>query len=176
MSLKRTDKEKLVEEYNALLEKSSGMLIFDYRGLTVEQVTELRNNIRSAGGTMRVVKNRMMKRIVKDKPYAKIQEVLFGPSAVIFAGDDPVAPAKKLVEFAKTHEPVKIKAGVVNEAYLDAAQVDILSKIPSKEQLYAKILGGIKAPASNILGCLKGMHQKLHGLMKAYADKLEEAA
>ncbi len=87
-----------------------------------------------------------------------------------------MAPVKKLVEFAKDHEAVKVKAGVVNDMYLDAAKVEELSKIPSQDQLYAKILGGIKAPASNVLGGIKGLHQKLFGLLTAYNQKMEEAA
>ncbi len=177
MPLKREDKVKLAEEYQSSIEKSSGILLFDYRGLTVEQVSELRSNIRQAGGNMRVVKNRMMKLAIKDKPYEKeIYDFFVGPSAVIFMEDDPVAPTKQLVEFAKNHEQIKIKAGIVYDAFLNAERVDQLSKIPSQDQLYAQILGGIKAPASNILGCVKGLHQKLFGLIKAYTDKLEEAA
>lgn len=176
MPLTRGQKIQLSEDYGALVEKSSGFVVFDYRGLTVEQVTRLRNNIRKAGGTMRVVKNRMLKRAIENKPYAKIGEILFGPSAVMFAGDDPVAPTKALVDFAKDHEVINIKGGVVGDSYLNAAQIDQLSKVPPIEQLYSKILGGIKAPASNVLGGIKGLHNKIHGLINAYCQKLEEAA
>ena len=109
-----------------------------------------------------------------DKPYKEAQSILAGSSAAVFAGDDPVGPCKQaLVDFAKTHEPVKIKGGMVSDSFVDSAQVEALSKMPSREQLYATILGGIKAPASNILGGIKGLHQKLYGLINAYKDKLE---
>lgn len=176
MVLKRKDKVDLSNEYGAMLDKVSGLMVFDYRGLKVSEVTELRAKVGETGASMRVVKNRMLKRAIEGRPYDGINEVLLGPSAVIFAGDDPVAPAKALVDFAKNHEAIQIKGGMVSNTYLDAKQAEELAKIPSMPVLQAKILGGIKAPASNLLGNFKGMHQKLHGLMKAYAEKLESAA
>jgi len=176
MVMKRSEKISLSEEYASILEDSSGMVVFEYRGLTVKDITELRLKVRETGGKMRVVRNRMLKRAIEDKPYKGMQQILAGPNAVIFAGNDPVAPAKALVEFAKTREKVVIKGGMVSNVFVDAKGIDLLSKTPPLEQLYAKILGGIKSPASNILGGVKGLHQKLHGLIKAYADKLGEAA
>ncbi len=176
MPLNRTQKKELTDEYKGIIDQSAGFVIFEYRGITVEEVTNLRNKIREAGGVTRVVKNRMLKRAIEDRPYPELNEHLTGPNAIIFSGDDPVAPVKNLMDFVKEHENLKIKAGVVNDTFLDAAQVEQLSKIPPKDQLYAKILGGIKAPASNILGCVKGAHQKLHGLIKALAEKIEDAA
>ncbi|MBN2328932.1 MAG: 50S ribosomal protein L10 [Candidatus Omnitrophica bacterium] len=176
MPMRRPDKENLEQEYQQTLNNSAGILLFDYRGLTVEEITELRSKVRAAGGSMRVVRNRMLKRAISDRPYSQLGDLLLGPNCAIFAGDDPVSPAKALVEFAKTHDKIEIRGGAVNDAFLTAAQVDQLSKVPPIEQLYAQILGGVKAPASNILGGVKGLHNKLHGLMKAYCDKLEEAA
>ncbi|MEW6234112.1 MAG: 50S ribosomal protein L10 [Candidatus Omnitrophota bacterium] len=176
MVMKRSDKISLSEEYFSILENSSGLVVFEYRGLTVKDITELRLKVREAGGKMRVIRNRMLKRAIEDKPYKGMQRILAGPNAVIFAGKDPVAPAKALVEFAKTHEKVEIKGGMVSNVFVDAKGVELLSKTPPLEQLYAKILGGIKAPANSVLGGVKGLHQKLHGLIKAYADKLGEAA
>jgi len=176
MPMKRTDKEKLANEYSAILENVPGLLVFEYHRLKVGHLVELRNKIRETGSTMRVVKNSMMRRAIQGKPYSKMLDILLGPNAVIFTGPDPVAPAKELLDFIKAHDVVKIKGGMVSNAYLDAKQVEFLAKIPPKKELFAKILGGVKAPATNILGCLKGAHQKLHGLLKAYADKLESAA
>ncbi len=176
MPLTPSEKKELTQEYAAMIEQASGFLVFDYQGLTVGEISDLRTKIRETDSKMLVVKNRMFKRAVEDKPYSELAKLLLGPNAVVFAGEDPVMPAKALVEFAKEHDKVEIRAGVVDNIYMDAKEVVTLSKIPSKDQLYANILGGIKAPASNILGCVKGLHNKLHGLMKAYAEKLDEAA
>lgn len=176
MPMKRSEKHTLEQEYTQFLEKSSGILLFDYRGLTVAEISQLRSKVRKAGGTLRVVRNRMLKRAISDRPYKQMGELLKGPNCVIFSGKDPVSPAKELMEFAKTHEKVKIRGGAVNDTFLNAAQVELLSKVPPIEQLYAKILGGVKAPASKVLGGVKGLHNKLHGLLKAYCEKLEKAA
>ncbi len=177
MTVTRSDKEKLTQLYTENLEGAAGFLLFNYHKLSVDKISALRNQIREAGGVMRVVRNRMMKRVIADRPYKEdINNLLLGPNCVIFSGDDPVAPAKILMEFAKKNDQIEIRGGVVGEDYLDAAQVAILSKTPSLNQLHSMILGSVKAPASNVLGCVKGLHNKLHGLMKAYCEKLEDAA
>ncbi len=174
MPLRKADKFKLTQEYNALLSKAEGLTVFDYRGLSVDDFTTLRSQIRENKGQIKVVKNRMLKRALEDKPYKDLQDYISGPCAVIFTTDDPILPAKTLVNFAKDHEAIQIRGGMASQTVLDAGGVEELSKTPSQEELYAKILGGIKAPASNILGGVKGLHQKLHGLMKSYTNKLEE--
>ncbi len=177
MTVTRSDKENLAQIYAGHLEGAAGFTLFNYHGLSVEEISELRNKVREAGGTVRVVRNRIMKRVVSEKPYAEdISNLLLGPNCVIYAGDDPVTPAKALVDFAKDHEQIEIRGGVVADDFLDASQIEILSKTPSLDQLHSKILGGVKAPASAILGGVKGLHNKLHGLITAYCDKLEEAA
>ena len=177
MTVTRSDKENLAQIYAGNLEGTAGFTLFNYHGLSVEAISELRNKVRETGGTIRVVRNRMMKRVIAEKPYAEdIKNLLLGPNCVIFAGDDPVTPAKALVDFAKTHEQLEIRGGVVGDDFLDASQIETLSKTPTLDQLHSMILGGVKAPASAVLGCVKGLHNKLHGLMTAYCDKLEEAA
>lgn len=176
MPLTRSEKVKLSEEYAEIFEKAAGMVVFDYRGLSVEQFSDLRNKVREAGGNIRVVKNRMLKRALTGR-LDDMQPILVGPSAVVFSGEeDPVTPTKALVDFAKDNEIVTIKCGAVGEDFLSPDQVEILARTPSLPELHAKILGGIKAPASNLLGLIKGSHQKIHGLFTAYAQKLEEAS
>ncbi len=174
MVLTKSQKVDLGNDYSNVLNNTSGLVVFDYSGLSVSDFENLRSKVREKGANMRVVKNRVFRHAIQERPYNKMSESLEGPTCVIFAGDDPVAPAKTLVEFQKEHDFLNIKCGMVNEDYLDSEQAVALSKIPSEQELRAKILGGIKAPASNLLGMFKGMHQKLHGLMTAYADKLEQ--
>jgi large subunit ribosomal protein L10 len=178
MPLSRQGKVELGDQYKGMVENTAGLLVFTYHGLSVAKISALRTKVREAGGQMQVVKNRMLKRAVEGKDYSdQLKEYLVGPNAVIFANEeDPISPAKALVDFAKTNEAIEIKAGVVGSDFIDAKGVVELSKVPSKEELYAKILGGIKAPASGILGGVKGLHQKLHGLFTAYTEKLEKEA
>lgn len=177
MPLRKADKLQLTDEYQKLVSASPALLVFDYRGLSVKKFSDLRNKVRDAGGTIRVVKNRMLKRAIEDRSFSdQMSTHLVGPSAIIFMENDPVKPTKALVDFAKDNEQVLIKCGMVSDTFIDASGVEILSKTPSLEELHSKILGGIKAPATNLLGLFKGAHQKLHGLITAYADKLDEAA
>ncbi|MDP8243052.1 MAG: 50S ribosomal protein L10 [Candidatus Hinthialibacter antarcticus] len=177
MPIRRSDKVKLSEEYADWVNESSSLLVFDYRGLSVEEFSDLRNKVRDAGGRLRVVRNRMFKRAIESKPFTQMNDLLLGPSAIIFAGEsDPVAPAKALVDFAKDHEIIQIKGGSIYDDYLESSQVQLLAKTPTLPELHSKILGSVKAPASAVLGCIKGSSQKLHGLFTAYADKLEQAA
>jgi large subunit ribosomal protein L10 len=174
--LSKSQKVDLGNEYSDVLNNSSGMMVFDYSGLSVAAFEELRNKVREKGAKMRVVKNRVLIHAINDRPYSQMNEHLEGPTCVIFAGDDPVSPAKTLLDFTKDHDFITIKCGMANDTYLNGAQAIELAKIPSQEILYAKILGGIKAPATNLLGMIKGMNNKLHGLMKAYIEKLENQA
>ncbi|MBD3267870.1 50S ribosomal protein L10 [bacterium] len=175
MPLTRQQKVELADEYKSILDKTAGFIVFDYRGLTVEEVNDLRGKLRDAGANMQVVKNRMLKRAVEDRPYAdQLNDLLIGTNAAIFANEeDPITPAKAIVNFAKDNEKIHIKAGVIGTDFMDDKGVGELAKVPSQEELYAKILGGIKSPAQNVLGGIKGLHQKLFGLMNAYKDKLE---
>lgn len=177
MPLRHNDKVKLVDDYARYIDQSSGFYVFQYLGLSVDKVTDLRNQIRKADGKMFVIKNRMLKRAIEGRSYRDdIHDLLVGPNAVVFAGEDPVASAKALVEFAKNNEVIELKTGVVGDSVMDAKKIEELSKIPSQDVLYSKILGGIKSPPSAVLGCIKGMPNKLHGLMVAYAQKLEDEA
>lgn len=176
MPIRKQDKIQLSEKYVKMVEESSSLILFDYRGLTVAEFSELRNKVREAGGRLRVVRNRMFKRAIKEKPYTQMNDLLLGPNAVVFAGEDPVAPAKALTEFAKTHEIIKIRGGSIYDDFLEASQVEILAKTPSREELLAKMLGSINAPATNLLGLVKASSNKIHGLITAYAEKLEKEA
>lgn len=176
MVLSKSQKVDLGNEYSDVLNNASGLMVFDYSGLSVSAFEDLRNKVREKGAKMRVVKNRVLKHAINERAYNQMDEHLEGPTCVIFAGEDPIAPAKTLVDFTKDHEFINIKCGMVNDDYLDGTQAVALAKIPSQEELYAKILGGIKSPATNLLGMFKGMHNKLHGFMKAYVEKLENEA
>jgi large subunit ribosomal protein L10 len=174
--VRKAEKIQLAEEYKELIESVAGLILFDYRGVSVEDFTQLRRGMRSQGASVRVIRNRMLKRAVEDLPYAGISEHLVGPTALTLAPEDPAAAAKTLVDFAKGHENVQIKCGVVEGRILPAEKVNDLAKLPSRDVLMSMVLSGMIAPMTGLAACLEAVQRQLLGLIEAYRGKLEEAA
>jgi large subunit ribosomal protein L10 len=154
-------KEKQVIEIKEKLEKSKSVVLYDYRGLTVEEVTGLRNEFRKAGVEYRVIKNSLMVRAVGMLGIEGMDDYLKGPSAFAFGYDDPVAPAKVLNEFIKKAKKTEIKAGIVEGKVIDAEGVKALANLPSKEVLIAQMLGSMNAPITGMVSVLSGTLRKL---------------
>lgn len=175
--MKRDEKFALADRYKEMLEDIAGFVLLDYRGLTVAEITELRGKLRGVNSRLQVVRNRILGHAMREKPYGEsISRHLADPTAIAVASEDAIVVAKVLNEFKKNHDVVELKAGVVETEYLDTEQVQGMHKMRSKKELLAAILGGIQAPASNILGGVQGLSRKLASLMRAYEKKLEEAA
>jgi large subunit ribosomal protein L10 len=170
------EKVKLAEEYRQLVQSAAGVILFDYRGLSVGDLSQLRRGMRSQGASVRVIRNRMLKRAVEDLPYAEISRHLVGPTALTVARGDPAAAAKALVDFARSHEEMRIKCGVVDGRMIPAERIAVLAKLPSREVLMAQILGGIVTPMAALAACLGSFHQQILGLIEAYRSKLEQTA
>ena len=120
--------------------------VVDYRGLTVKEAQELRRNIREAGAVMKVYKNTLMHLALDELELPNMDEILEGPSAFVFAGEDPVASAKALKDFAKANKVLEIKGGMMDGKFVDAAQVEAIASLPSREGLIAMLLGTISNP------------------------------
>jgi len=150
-------KEAVVADIKAKFEKAQSAVLVDYRGLTVEQDTELRNKMREAGVEYRVLKNTMIKRALHELDIDAIDSVLEGPTAVAFGYEDAVAPAKVLAEFVKNNKAAEIKGGLLDNKAMDLAQINYLAELPSKDVLIAKLLGSMNAPISNFVGVLAGV-------------------
>lgn len=146
-------KQGLVSEIAEKLDKATSCVVVDYRGLTVEEVTELRNKFREAGVDYKVYKNTMVRRAASqiNKMEEFNDEKLVGTNAFAISYDDAVVPAKVVSDFAKTHPNLEFKMGYVEGEFYDAAKLEELSKIPSREELIAKLLGSLKAPMSNFV-------------------------
>lgn len=132
----------------------NAMWVVDYRGLTVKEIQNLRNDVRGADASMKVYKNTLMHLALAELELPSLDSVLEGPSAFVFAGEDPVASAKALKEFAKSNPNLVIKGGMMDGAFLDAAQVEAVASLPSREELIAKLLGTITNPMSQIVRVL----------------------
>lgn len=160
-------KEAVVEDIRAKLEASQSVVFIDYRGLTVAEVTELRNQMRAAGVEYQVLKNTMIRRAADKLGIEGLDAVLEGPTAVAFGINDPVAPAKILTKFAKDTKKTQIKGGVLAGEAIDAAAVENLAKLPSKEELLAKMLGSLNAPMQGLVMVLSGVTSKFVRTLEA---------
>jgi ribosomal protein L10 len=153
-------KQAVVSEIREKIENSGSLVLVDYRGLTVEQVTNLRNKYREAGVQYKVYKNTMMKLAFKELGLEDFNQYLEGPSAVAFSGEDLTAAARITNEFAKSNEKLVIKAGILEGKILDNNGVKAIANIPSREVLIAKLLGSLKAPVSNFVYMLDALRKK----------------
>jgi large subunit ribosomal protein L10 len=146
-------KQGIVSEIAEKLDKATSCVVVDYRGLTVEEVTELRDKFREAGIDYKVYKNTMVRRAASqiNKMEEFNDEKLVGTNAFAISYEDALAPTKVISEFAKTHPNLEFKMGYVEGEYYDATKLEELSKIPSREELIAKLLGSLKAPVSNFV-------------------------
>ena len=148
-------KQPIVEEISAGIKDAQSVVLVDYRGLTVEQDTELRKTLREAGVTYKVYKNTMLHLAFDGTDYAQLDKDLEGPTAIAFGIDDETAPARVLNDFAKEAEALQFKGAVVGGEYYDEAGIRALAKIPSRDALISKLLGSLQSPVSNFARVIK---------------------
>lgn len=160
MNKNRQLKEAKVLEIKEKMEKAQAVILAQYQGLTVEEDTELRKNLREAGVEYKVYKNRLAALAAKELGFDGIEEYLEGPVSIAFGYEDVTVPARVLNDFAKTHKKLELKAGIVNGQIFDTAKVVQLASIPSKEVLLAKLLGSFKAPISNFAYLVNAIKDK----------------
>jgi large subunit ribosomal protein L10 len=142
-------KKQLVSDIAGQLRDSKSTIIVDYRGLTVAAVTELRKQLRDAGIEFKVYKNSMTRRAADETGLSELNEHLVGPTAIAFSNDDVVAPAKILNNFAKEHEALEIKVGVIEGRIATLEEVKALADLPSREGLLSMVLSVLQAPIRN---------------------------
>jgi len=162
MSTKAFKNEK-VDDIKESVSKAKVAIVTDYRGLTVAEITDLRRQLQKEEADYTVVKNTLAKLSVKDTGFEGISEFLKGPSAVIFGFNDQVAPAKVITQYIKKAKKteLKIKGAVLDGKVLDEKQVQQLSELPSREELFAKMLGSINSPATGIIYAINGVTRSL---------------
>ncbi len=153
-------KQPIVEEISSIIKDAQSVVLVDYRGLTVEEDTILRKNLREAGVTYKVYKNTMMNFAFKDTVYEGLAQYLEGPSAMAVSTTDATAPARVLSEFAKKAENLEIKAGVVEGTVYDAKGMAVIASVPSREVLLGKLLGSIQSPITNFARVLNQIAEK----------------
>ena len=161
-------KSEVVSEIVEKLQKSSAAVVVDYKGLTVEEVTELRKQMREAGVDYKVYKNTLVRRAAKEVGIEQFNdELLVGTNAIAFGYDDPVAPARILKGFMDSHPKMKLKMGIVEGAFYDESKIVEMANIPSREVLIDKLLGSLKAPVSNFAYLIDAIAKKAEGQEEA---------
>jgi len=166
-----SDKELLVSEIKARLNEAGSLLLVDYRGLTVKEMQELRNQLRAAGSELKVYKNSLADIAIRELALPSLDAYLAGPTAIIFTGEDPVAPAKALTTFAKTHKALELKGGLVENQVIDAEGVKAIATLPSREELIAKLLGTMLNPIIGFARVLNGPTEAFARTVQAVADQ-----
>lgn len=167
-------KKPIVEEISANIKDAQSVVLVDHRGLTVEQDTNLRKQLREAGVTYKVYKNTMMNFAFKGTECESLTPYLEGPSAIAISTTDATAPARILCKFAKEASKLEIKGGIVEGTAYDAKGIAEIAKVPSREELLSKLLGSIQSPITNFARVMNQLAEK-GGASECEAPAAEEA-
>lgn len=163
------EKSEAIKSLKDDFQEVKDFIFTDYRGLTVEQITELRTKLRANNATYKVVKNRFAKIALSDLEKADAGKYLVGPTAVALSANDTSEVAKTLLEFAK-NSPMEVKGGIVDGFVFNAAQIEALSKLPTRMELIASLMGTMMAPVQNVVYLLNAIPTKLVRTLQAVAD------
>lgn len=162
-------KEGLVAEIKDRFNSAEAVIMVDYRGLSVKEMHELRGVLRGFASEVKVYKNSLTEIAIRELAMPSMDEYLAGPTAFVFASEDPVGPAKALNEFAKKHQALQLKGGFVDNQVIGADGVKALATLPSREELIAKLLGTMQNP-------LVGFARVLNGPVEAFARTVQAVA
>ena len=175
MSLNLAEKKEVVAELSERLKQAQAVVLAEYRGITVEDITGLRKEARASGVYLRVLKNTLARRAVQGTPFEKLADQMVGPLAYGIS-DDPVAAAKVLQAYAKKNEKLVIKAGAMPNVLMSAKEVGQLATMPSREQLLAMLMGTMQAPIAKFVQTLNEVPGKFVRTVAAVRDQKEKAA
>lgn len=172
--MERTQKEKVVAELHDKLQRATAAILTDFKGMTVAEMTNLRDALAAEKVEYQVVKNTLMRRASQDTSATALEALLKGTCAVAISYADPAIPAKILKKFTKTNEKLKVKAGVLGERLLDPDQVSVLAELPPREELLAKLLGTLNAVPTGLVTVLSGVPRAFVGVLAAIQRQREE--
>ena len=164
-------KEATIEELREKIASAKNLFFTNYQGLTVSEISKLRNELRKDGSTYGVVKNTLFKRAAGEELASQLDAILAGPTGVVFAGEDPVAPAKAIKTFSDQTKPVDVKAAYIDGKLVDKAQVLALAALPPKIELLARLVGSLKSPLTGLVMVLSGNQSGLVRVLNAIREK-----
>ncbi len=170
--MERSKKEQIVTEVAEIVSRAQGLFFTDFAGLTVEEATELRREFRKVGVQYKVVKNTFIRKALeKNTGFDAVYDSLAGPTAVAFAFDDPVAPAKVIQKFADKHKKLSLKLCVIEKQVYDGGRLDELAKMPTRKELLAAILGSVQAPLAGVPNVLQAVIRDLVSVIDEVGKK-----
>jgi large subunit ribosomal protein L10 len=168
-------KAATIDELRERIAGSKNLFFTNYAGLTVEEITKLRDELRKDGSTYAVVKNTLFSIAAGEDVAKSLEQFLAGPTGVVFAGEDPVAPAKALKTFSDSTKPLEVKAAWIDGKIADAKEVSMLASLPPKTELLAKLLGSLKSPMYGLVTVLSGNQSGLVRALNAIREQKESA-
>ena len=170
--MKREEKEQIVAEVSETVRKAHGMFFTDFKGLTVEQATELRREFHKAGVDYRVVKNTLIQTALKQVTgYDGVYDRLAGPTGVAFAYEDPVVPARIIQKFAEKHKRLSLKVCVLERQVFEGSRLAELAKLPSRKEVMAAILGSVQAPLAGVPTVLNALMRDIVSIVDEISQK-----
>ncbi|MGH7905324.1 MAG: 50S ribosomal protein L10 [Candidatus Binataceae bacterium] len=172
--MKKEEKSALVREMADQFGRATMALVSEYRGLTAVEATDLRRRMREAGGEVRVAKNTLVLRAIKDTPYAALDERLGGPVVLIFCYGDPVAAAKTIAGLRELGDKFKLRGGILGGKPLTSEEIQALATLPSREVILAQLLGLLQAPATHLVRLLNEPGSALARVVDAIGKKIAE--
>lgn len=173
--MERSQKEQVVAELHAKLERATAAILTDFKGMTVAEMTDLRDALAAEKLEYQVVKNTLMRLASDGTPSSTLDHLLKGTCAVVIGYGDPAVPAKVIKKFSKTNDKLKIKAGVLGPRMLDPDQVAALAELPPREELLAKLLGTLNAVPTSLVTVLSGVPRAFVGVLAAIQRQRESA-
>ncbi|MGI9952818.1 50S ribosomal protein L10 [Moorellaceae bacterium AZ2] len=173
MNKQRQAKVAAVEEIKGKLSQSSALILADYRGLNVAEMNQLRRQLKEAGAELKVVKNTLTRIAARDVGLEGLDPYLEGPTAIVFSFQDPAAPAKIVSGLARMKEQFKLKAGVLQGKVIGQADIKALAELPPREELLAKVVGGLQGPLYGLVAVLSGPLRSLTYVMEAIRKQKE---
>jgi large subunit ribosomal protein L10 len=169
-------KKQIANDLQGRFEKSTIVILTDYKGLDVESMNALRRKLRAANAEYQVVKNSLLVRASEGNDIALIKDQFKGPSAVAISYDDPVAPAKALVDFVKEHKQLDVKIGVLGGKVVDLEGIKALSSLPSREVMLARVLSVMNAVPTSLVTALSDVPRRMVNVLQAIKDQKEAQA
>ena len=175
MALKLGDKQAIVADVAEVASRALSAVVADYRGLTVEEMTEFRNQARAQGVYLRVVRNTLLKRAIKGSDFECLSEALTGPTILALSQEDPGSAARVVKDFAKNHQRLEVKALAIGGKMLAASDIDVLAKLPTLDEARAQLMSVMQAPIAKLARTMNEVPGKLVRLVAAVKDQKEAA-
>ena len=174
--MNRQEKEQTIANLQKQIERYTGAVLTSFRGLKVDQLSQIRQRLREEKIAFHVVKNTLMKLASKGTDLEKINQYFEGPTAMAVSYGNPISLVKIILDFAKTQPAFEIKVGLVEGDVVAPGEMKSLASMPSREVLFAQILGGIQMPAAQVCGTVHSLFQQVLGVLQARADQLEKGS